>query len=478
MREQVAPLFGRLFELGVGDNDGFDLLESRLQLEQLQRELLTSNREIAIALVEDVNSQVRVSQISANEATNASSQAILTGKVLLMVITGISVAGGGLIAWIFVGRMLVRRLKLLSERMVHMASGDLEGVVEVEGRDEVAEMAAALEVFRRHALEVQRLNLVEQLAEELRGKNEELEAVLEDLQRAQDQIVMREKLAALGQLTAGVAHEIRNPLNFINNFSEVSQELITEMGEVLEEDAVDIPAEQSGLIDDIFGDLRDNLGRIRSHGERANRIVQDMLQMGRDSGQSQMSNLNNLLDEHARLAYHSARATDADFQLDLRDELDPDVGEIEVIPQEIGRVFLNMVSNACYATDEKRRKYAESGDKSYMPTLLLTSKRHEEHVEIGIRDNGTGMPPEVIEKIFLPFYTTKPTDKGTGLGLAMCADIIRKHGGSIDVQSEPGEYTQMTISLPLVHPVMEQELAQANHVEDDSVDQLVEEETE
>ncbi len=459
LREQVSPTFDRLFEMGIGENDGFDRLESRLQLEQLQRELLASNREIAVAMLDDVDFQVGVAELSAQEATEASSQAILTGKVLLMVITGISVAGGGLIAWFFVGRMLVRRLKLLSERMRHMADGDLEGVVEVEGRDEVAEMASALEVFRRHALEVQRLNLVEQLAEELRGKNEELEAVLEDLRLAQDQVVMREKLAALGQLTAGVAHEIRNPLNFINNFSEVSQELIKEMEELLKEDGVQLPAAQSGLVDDIFGDLRDNLGRIRTHGERANRIVLDMLQMGRDSGQRQISNLNNLLDEHARLAYHSARATDSDFRLDMFQELDPEMGDIEVIPQEIGRVFLNMVSNACYATDDKRRKAAEEG-KPYMPTLLLTSKRYEDHAEFGIRDNGTGIPPEVVEKMFLPFYTTKPADKGTGLGLAMCADIIQKHGGSITVESEPGEYTLMTISLPLERPAIEVELAQ------------------
>ena len=476
LRERVSPLFVRLFDLGIGDNDGFDLLESRLQLEQLQGELLTSNREIAIAMLEDVNSQVGAAQLSADDATQASSQAILTGKVLLMLITGISVAGGALIAWIFVGRMLVRRLKLLSERMRHMASGDLEGAVEVEGRDEVSEMAAALEVFRRHALEVQRLNLVEQLAEELRGKNEELETVLADLQKAQDQIVMRDKLAALGELTAGVAHEIRNPLNFINNFSEVSQELIKEMEDVLQEEGVELPDEQSGLVEDIFGDLRDNLGRIRNHGERANRIVQDMLQMGRDSGQSQLSNINDLLDEHARLAYHSARATDPNFQLDMLQELDPDTGEIEVIPQEIGRVFLNMVSNACYATDEKRRKLVEAGSNSYMPTLLLTTKRGEEYVEIGIRDNGTGMPPEVIEKIFLPFFTTKPTDKGTGLGLAMCSDIIRKHGGSIAVQSEPDEFTQMTISLPLAPPSTlgldgeEQQVSPRNSTDGDGVD--------
>ena len=447
----VSPIFDRLFALGIGDNDGFDLLASRLTLEQTQRELLTSNREIAIDMLRDVNSQVGAARLSAQGATEASSQAIFAGRTLLIVITGISIAGGGLIAWLFVGRILVRRLKLLSDWMRRMAGGDLEAQVELDGRDEVAEMGAALEVFRKHALEVQRLNLVEKLANELGEKNEELESVLEDLRRAQDQIVMREKLAALGELTAGVAHEIRNPLNFVNNFSEVSQELIKEVQEVLQEEGVDLPEEQSGLIEDIFGDLSDNLGRIRSHGERANRIVHDMLQMGRDAGGAQATDINNLLDEHARLAYHSARATDPDFQLDLQQDLDPEMGQIEVIPQEMGRVFLNMVSNACYATDQKRRETAETNG-GYMPTLLLTTKRLEDHAEIGIRDNGNGIPPDALEKIFLPFFTTKPTDQGTGLGLAMCADIIRKHGGTIRVESEPGQFTVMTVELPLVPP--------------------------
>ena len=451
-QDGVSPIFDRLFALGIGENDGFDLLASRLMLAQSQRELLTSNREIAVDMLRDVNSQVGAARASAQGATEASGQAILTGRTLLMVISGISIVGGSLIAWLFVGRMLVRRLKLLSDWMRRMAGGDLEAQVEVEGRDEVAEMAAALEVFRRHALEVQRLNLVEKLADELSEKNEQLESVLADLRRAQDQVVMREKLAALGELTAGVAHEIRNPLNFINNFSEVSQELIKEIEEVLQEEGVTLADEQSGLVEDIFGDLRDNLGRIRSHGERANRIVHDMLQMGRDTGGIQATNINNLLDEHARLAYHSARASDPDFQLDLQQDFDSDMGEIEVIPQEIGRVFLNMVSNACYATEQKRREIVEANGDSYMPTLLLTTRRLEEHAEIGIRDNGSGMPPEVIEKIFLPFFTTKPTDQGTGLGLAMCNDIIRKHGGNIRVESEPGQFTEMTLELPLVPP--------------------------
>ena len=451
LQSEVSLIFDRLFELGIGENDGFDLLASRLLLEQSQRDLLTSNREIAIAMLQDVNGQVELARLNADGATDALGQAVLTGRTLLIVISVISIVGGLIIAWVFVGRILLSRLKLLLDWMRRMAEGDLEARVEVSGRDEVAEMAYALEVFRRNALEAQRLNLVEQLAEELRGKNEELESVLEDLSRAQDQIVMREKLAALGELTAGVAHEIRNPLNFVNNFSEVSQELITELQDVLNEEGATLTDEQTGLVEDIFGDLRDNLGRIRSHGERANRIVQDMLQMGRGTAVAQATDINNLLDEHARLAYHSARATDPDFNLDLVQDLDPDMGELEVIPQDIGRVFLNMVSNACYATDQKRKENAGSRN-AYMPTLLLTTRRGEDHAEIGIRDNGSGIPEDVIDKIFNAFFTTKPTGQGTGLGLAMCNDIVRRHGGSIRVESEPGEFTLMTIELPLAAP--------------------------
>ena len=468
LREQVSPIFARLSELGIGEGSGFDLLARRLTLAESQQELVVSNRDIAIDLVEEVNGLVTTARASAQAATQASSDAILTGRTLLLVISGISIAGALLIAWLFVGRMLVRRLKLLSDWMRRMAGGDLEARVEIEGRDEVAEMAAALEVFRRHALEVQRLNLVEKLADELKGKNEELEVVLEDLRLAQDQIVMREKLAALGELTAGVAHEIRNPLNFVNNFSEVSGELVKELQEVLNEEGATLTDEQRGLVGEIFGDLSDNLERIQSHGQRADRIVNDMLLMGRDSGEVQSININNLLDEHARLAYHSARAVDPNFQLDLQHDFDPEMGELEVIPQELGRVFLNMVSNACYATDEKRRAAAEANGGPYMPTLLLITHRGEDHAEIRIRDNGNGIPPDVIEKIFNPFFTTKPTNQGTGLGLAMSSDIVRKHGGAIRVESEPGQFTEMIVEMPLTPPstVPEEEMATAGAQED------------
>ena len=449
LRDDITPLTGRLLELGTGDNNGFDLLRQRLELIQNQQDLLELNSSIAIELVIDVNSLVDTARASADEATQASTQAILTGRTLLLAISAVGVTGAILISWLFVGRVIVRRIQQLSNWMLQMAGGDLESQVELGGRDEVADMADALEVFRRHALEVQRLNLVEQLAEELQGKNDQLESVLADLRRAQEQIVMREKLAALGELTAGVAHEIKNPLNFVKNFSESSGELLDELKEVLEENADKISDDDRGLIQEISDDLNGNLTRILSHGDRANRIVQDMLMMGRETGEERPTDINSLLDEHTRLAYHSARATDPNFQLHIEQELGPEVGQIVVKPQDIGRVFLNIVGNACDATDEKRRALHESGDTSYMPTLSLFTSRGDEHIEVRIRDNGDGIPPDVADRIFNPFFTTKPTDRGTGLGLAITNDIVRQHGGSIEVESEPGEYTEMIVRLPL-----------------------------
>ena len=464
VRAVLIPIFTWLFDLGMGEGNGFDLRARELELLQSQQSLLATNRNIAVELVDEVDGLVNAAHLSVQAATEASTQAILTGRTLLLAITAISVAAAMLISWQFVWRILLRRLGMLSDWMRRMARGDLEAQVEIGGRDEVADMAAALEVFRQHALEIQRLNLVEQLAQELQGKNEELESVLADLQRAQDQIVMREKLAALGELTAGVAHEIRNPLNFVNNFSEVSAELLQELNEILEEGGETLNEEQRGLIQDISQDLSSNLERIRSHGSRANRIVHDMLMMGRGSGEHRSTDINGLVDEYSKLAYHSARATNTEFQLDLQQDFDPDVGELDVIPQDLGRVFLNMVSNSCHATHEKRIAGVEAGNGSeaYFPTVWLTTRRNEEQIEVRIRDNGNGIPDDVIDKIFNPFFTTKPTDQGTGLGLAISSDIIRQHGGAIRATSEPGEYTEMIIDLPLVMvaAVTEQEVGE------------------
>ena len=449
---EIAPVFERLEALGIAEGTGFNLLDEELRLAQRQAELLESNQAAAVSLVGEVDELVGAARGSAQTATEASLQAILTGRTILLVISLASVIVAALVAWLLVGRVLLRRIGMVSAWMRRMAAGDLQAQVDVGGHDEVADMAAAVEVFRLHALEVQRLNLVELLAGDLQEKNDELQAAFEELRRAQDQIVTQQKLASLGELTAGVAHEIRNPLNFVKNFSESSAELLTELQEVLDEIGDDLPDEQKGLIQEISDDLNDNMERIRNHGDRANRIVHDMLMMSRGAGEFQITDINRLVEEHSRLAFHSARATDADFQLDLQYDLDPNVGELEVIPQDLGRVFLNMVSNSCYATNEKRLNLLENGV-AYLPELRLTTRRLDENIEISIRDNGDGMPEEVIEKIFNPFFTTKPTDQGTGLGLAISSDIVREHGGLIHVTSEQGEYTQMLIQLPLVRPV-------------------------
>ena len=456
--EQIAPVFARLSEMGIGEQNGFALLERELRLGESQISLLAENQVEAVALVAEVDGLVVSARDSAGQATAASVQSISTGRALLLAISGLSLVGAFLIAWLFVGRVLLRRIQALSRWMRRMAAGDLEAQVEIGGNDEVTDMAAALEVFRQHALEVQRLNLVEELAAVLQERNDELQQVLEELRLAQDKIITQQKLAEMGELTAGVAHEIRNPLNFVKNFSEVSEELIDELKEVLDELADNITDEQRDYIDEISQDLTGNLERIRHHGERANRIVEDMLQLGRGGGEVRPVRINDLLNEHALLAYHSARALDPDFQLDLKNEFDPDAGEWPVIPEDMGRVFLNMVSNACHATDDKRRSLVEKGEPGYMPTLWLTTKRTDDAMEIRIRDNGDGIPDDVIDKIFNPFFTTKPTDKGTGLGLALSNDIVREHGGAITPVSVPGEYTEMIVVLP-VDGIREEETA-------------------
>ena len=445
----LTPIFDRLLGTAMTEGDGFDLLIEKLRLEENQNELLLHTSQLSGQLTTEVDGLVTFASQAADAANQASDNAINTGRTLLVAISILGVLAAFAISYGFVGRVLLRRIHVLSARMREMADGDLEAEVNIKGRDEVADMAAALEVFRRHALEVQRLNLVEKMAAELVEKNSQLEEVLSELERAQDQIVMQEKLAALGEVTAGVAHEIRNPLNFVKNFSEASEELLEELQEILEEDDLD-----EDEIDEIVDDLTDNLDRIRRHSERANRIVQDMLMMGRGGGEWQIVDLNTVFNEHALLAYHSARAVDPDFQLHIERDFDPDVGDIEAIPQDLGRVFLNMVGNSCHSTDSKRVSILETprGDTPYMPTVWLMTKRVGDRVQVMIRDNGDGIPADVVDKIFNPFFTTKPTDKGTGLGLALSSDIVRTHGGTISVDTEQGEFAQMTVELPLRRP--------------------------
>ena len=463
--EDIEPLIARLTEVGIGDQGALELLDRRLRVLERRDELLAQNRGIAVKLLDEVDGFVEIANDSVEHAAVESDQAVFAGKIVLAALSVVSVGGAALIAWLFIGRILLSRLQILLGSMRRMADGDLDVEVDTSGRDEVSEMADALEVFRKASLDALELDEVRRLNDELEQTNEELtqtvdqrDSALDDLQRAQNQIVERDKLAAIGELTAGVAHEIRNPLNFIKNFAEGSEEILEELTEVIEEAAESLEESQRDLVEEISDELKDSLNRIQSNTNRAERIVRDMLLMSRGASEPQLTDINSLVEENARLSFHSARATNADFQLDLVTDFDPEAGQAEVIPQDMGRVIINMVTNAGFATNEKRMEIGEEsfGAESFMPTVFLSTKRLDEQIEIRIKDNGTGIPPDVIDSIFNPFFTTKDPNQGTGLGLALCADIIRQHGGSISVDTEPGEFTEMTVLLPVTQPVIEE----------------------
>ncbi|MCY3859381.1 MAG: ATP-binding protein [Gammaproteobacteria bacterium] len=439
----LGPL-EQLFAIGEGPEGGFALRQEILRLKALEEQFIVANRAIVENLYASGEALVNAASIDTNTATGQAESATTVAVYLLLALNIAGIVGVALIVRQFVLRKFVRRVDTLADRMHTMADGDLEIDIPIDGKDEIATMAEALEVFRKKSLEALRLNEVERLNAELNESNAQLEEMNTQLKAAQQQIVMREKLAAMGELTAGVAHEIKNPLNFMMNFAEVSQELIEELFEELE---VDEKERDEGIVEEIQQDLTGNLQRIRDHGDRANSIVRDMLAMGREASDWVPTDINRVLSEHARLAFHSTRAADSEFQLDIKEELAEDLPEIDAIPNDIARVFLNMFMNACYATNKRRLEHAE-GD-SYSPTLTIRTELEGDFVDIQIEDNGTGVEKEAIEKIFQPFFTTKPTDEGTGLGLALAADIVRAHGGNVSVDSEVMKFTRMTVRLPL-----------------------------
>jgi two-component system NtrC family sensor kinase len=284
------------------------------------------------------------------------------------------------------------------------------------------------------------------LFRQVQERTRELSQSLDDLRTAQDRLVQTEKLASLGQLTAGIAHEIKNPLNFVNNFSALSVELIDEMTDVFENPTLDEAGRRKEL-DEIRELLKSNLEKVVQHGKRADSIVKNMLLHSREgSGEQRAVDINALLDESLNLAYHGARAEKPGFNITLQRDLDPNAGVIELFPQEITRALLNLISNGFYAASKRK---AENGELDFEPVLSAATKNLGSHVEVRIRDNGTGIPPDAKEKIFNPFFTTKPAGEGTGLGLSMSHDIIvKQHGGRIAVDTQPGQFTEFTIVLP------------------------------
>ncbi len=265
------------------------------------------------------------------------------------------------------------------------------------------------------------------------------ENTLHELRSTQAQLIQSEKMASLGELTAGIAHEIQNPLNFVNNFSEINKELLVEMRDEIEKG-------NFSQAKNLTVDILDNEDKIMHHGKRADAIVKGMLQHSRVGfGQKEITDINALADEYLRLAFHGLKAKDKTFHATLQTSFDPFIGKIEVVPQDLGRVFLNLYNNAFYAVSEKSKQPAAD----FEPTVSISTKQSGDKLEIRIKDNGNGIPQKVIDKIFQPFFTTKPTGQGTGLGLSMSYDIIKAHGGSLIAHANEGEGAEFVIQLPV-----------------------------
>jgi two-component system, NtrC family, sensor kinase len=272
----------------------------------------------------------------------------------------------------------------------------------------------------------------------LQHQKEKIESTLQELKLTQGQLIQSEKMASLGELTAGIAHEIQNPLNFVNNFSEVNNELISEL-------VVEVDKGNTQEVKTIANDLKQNLEKIIHHGKRADGIVKGMLQHSRSgSGRKELTDINALCDEYLRLAYHGMRAKDKFFTAKYQTDLDDSIDKVNIVPQDIGRVMLNLINNAFYAVDEKTKRNIPS----YKPTVTVTTRKVNDKVEVRVADNGNGIPQRVADKIFQPFFTTKPAGQGTGLGLSLSYDIIKVHDGEIKVETKEGEGSEFIIQLP------------------------------
>jgi signal transduction histidine kinase len=416
-----ATAAGIVSELGTLGLDNAGLLATRaeqLDSERTERSALALNRLLADQLVTAVSGpQQRITQAALDLGAAASERTRETAQRLVgIVIAGVLAAA---VILIYISRSVIRRLHRLQLSMQGRQAG-LETPIDTHGHDEIAEMAQALDFFVRTISE----------------REAETERALVELKAAQASLVHAEKLASLGQLTAGIAHEIKNPLNFVNNFAALSLELCDELL------TAQRAGDQAGQ-DDLVRILAGNLGKIRDHGKRADSIVRSMLQHSRDgNSQPQRVDFNALVDEAINLAYHGARAQDPDFQITVKREFAAGLGQVELVPQDITRVLLNLLANAFYAAAHGRSK----------PMVGIATAGDAQGAEVRITDNGNGMTKEVQAKLFTPFFTTKPTGEGTGLGLSLSYDIVvHQHRGRIGVDSVFGSHTTITVSLPRQH---------------------------
>ena len=409
-----------------------------------QLALLSRARELGVAfdgasaaLNGSVSSLLEGARAESSASLESSVRSFDEGRLLLAVISIASVAAATLAAWLWVGNGLVRRLSRLSERMRGMAAGDIETPIPEVSRDEVGELAGTLEVWRQQALEVQRLNLVERLYGELREANAELE-------RMQERLVAQGKLAALGELVSGVAHEISNPLNFVKNFTEGSLESYKELSEVLNNYRGQMKEEDIALLDEISEDLTDSLQRVHSNGTRAYAIVERMSGLGVVGGELVPTNLNAVLQSAVQTGCDTFRANWEDFKVAPVFDLDGSLSRVPLVAHDFSEAVVNLVSNACYAMRQRR----ETEGDVYEPVLTVSTRRVEGMVEVHLRDNGTGIADDVVGRIFDPFFSTREGIMGAGLGLPIAADVARRAGGDLSVDTVYGEYAEFTLSLP------------------------------
>ena len=331
-------------------------------------------------------------------------------------------------------RSIVVPLRRLVVAMDGLNAGNVDVPIPQAGTDEIGAVARTLAKFRDTLIEQNR-------------RERELRTAHEELKATQASLIHAEKMASLGQLTAGIAHEIKNPLNFVNNFASLSVELLDELKETARPVIAMLGADKRAEVDEVIDMLTGNLEKIAEHGKRADGIVKGMLAHSRSgSGERQRTDLNARIEEALNLAYHGVRAQDHDFNITLERDLDRALAPIELVPQDISRVLLNLFGNSFYAADKRRR---EAADAAFRPVLKVATRNLGNEVEVRVRDNGIGIPTEVRDKLFQPFFTTKPTGEGTGLGLSISYDIVtQQHGGTITVDSRVGEFTEFTIRLP------------------------------
>ena len=452
-------------DVGGGEGGVFSARRLQLALAGQRADLVGLFEENSAALEAAASALLEQAQGYATEALGQAVQSFDEGRVLLAVISIVSVVAATVAAWFWVGNAVVRRLSILSARMRTMAGGDLETPVPEVGRDEIGQLADALEHFRQQALEVQRLNLVERLYGELREANAEL-------QRMQARLVAQEKLAALGELVSGVAHEISNPLNFVKNFSEGSLDLYKELAEMLASYRDRMSDDDASLLDELTGEITESLNRVSYNGGRALAIVERMRSLSVESGTPVLTEVNPVLRQAAQQGCETFMTEWEDFNVELVLDLDPTVGEAMLVEREFGEAVVNLVSNACYAMRQKQQGQApedEAGDQAgagvngdgavewepgrvYEPVLTVSSHIVEDVIEVRVRDNGPGIEEDVVGRIFNPFFTTREGALGAGLGLPIAADVARRMGGDLVVDTVVGEYAEFTMHVPVAVP--------------------------